>query len=227
MRHRVHRAYAGETKSPVLVRDADERLPYYEGDEPPTAPAGAVIETRTQANWDGGPPLVERVAIVEEELSLPAERRAAVEAALAAVVPVMAAWGVGPLATCTWVVGEPRALSLAAQRRGDCLRALHEVVWEVASDHGLNLGNEYGSAARAQEWERMAHADVVFPEELEDPYYAYGPSGPPVVPKGWRRRPVRELEDPFAPLLALASAGFQLLKLAGDEAVLCLPAADS
>src|SRR5262249_973937 len=128
MRHRVHRAYAGEKKSPVLVRDADDRSPYYEGDEPPTAPEGAVMLTRTQSNWEGGPPLVERVAIVEEELLLPAERRAAVEAALAAVVRAMAAWGVGPLATCTWVVGEPRARSLAAKRGGDCLRALHVLV---------------------------------------------------------------------------------------------------
>lgn len=227
MRHRVHRAYAGERKSPIVIHDAAGRALYFEGDELPIAPAEAVVVVRMQQNWDGGPPLRERVAILEEALVMAPERLAAVQAALAAVARALAAWDVGAVATCTWVTGEDRARALAGHRCDDRLGKLHDLVQEVAFEHKVGSRAGYGPIARAQEWDRMVRVGAVVPQELEDPYCAFGPSGPPVVPVAWRGRAVCDLENPYPALLELGSMGHWLGNLTGDEAVLPLLATHS
>jgi hypothetical protein len=223
MRHRVHRAHAGEDKPPVLVADRGGRPRYYDGNDLPSAPAGAVLIERMQANWDGGPPLRQRVAIVEEELRIAPATLAAVESAIAVVARALQPWGVVTIATCTWVTGDSRAVQLAAHRPDNCLRGVHDLVQEFASDHGLGSTHEHGPAARAGDWERMARAGLAFPAALDDPHCIFGPSGPPIIPESWRRRPVRALENPFPAMVTLESMGRPLYALAGDEAVLRLP----
>ena len=217
MRHRVHRAWVGATKDLERVHHASGRLRHYEADELPVAPAAATIVTRTQQNWDGGPELHERVAILEEVLTMAPERVAAVEVAIGGVSRALAVWGVGAIAICTWVTGDGRARELAAQRSGCCIGPLYDLVTEVASNHGLDSYSRFGLDARACDWAKLAQAGVVFPQELDDPYCAFGPSGPPIVPERWRGRAVRDLDNPFPAMQALAAHGLVILGLTADE----------
>jgi hypothetical protein len=211
-----NRAYAGRAL-PDLERVEEANRVYFVGDELPSdAPAESTLIEHWQENWDGGPPLLERVAIVATPFE-PDDTIRLVAAHAARAHEHLAACGLQPLRRLTTIVGDARATSLAAFRTRDCLRDLQKIISELSPDF------PWGKAVSVEEWsklwDRLAAAGQVFPEQLEDLYGSFGPSGPPDVPLAWRGRKLGALPNPFQPLAAVEALGYKIVALADDEAV--------
>jgi hypothetical protein len=223
MRHRLRRADAGHWLPRLERSPAAAGAPWhYVANQLPTAvPAGAHVIERWQANWDGGPGLLTRIAVVDHPLPdtwspalIEAAERTVTEARVS-----LAAFGHASITTCTWLDGElDRAGQLVSALPDDVLGAAMAIIAELHT--GAVDGQAPRLVAAGLGWRALAASGHRFPDQLEDLYGTFGPGGPPVVPADWRGRAVADVTSPFEPLTTLCEAGVVVLALGRDEAVL-------
>ncbi len=151
-----------------------------------------------QANWDGGPGL--RRVVRVRDLDAPFDPAfdeavmARAEAIALALVDDLRPWGAEDPRVFVWQLGKIDDIGNAS----DVLQHTHTIVRELGIDH----------------------IDVI-PVELDDPYGAFGPNGPPSIPRAMVGRRLSQLPDPLARVAELRALGVHV-SLAGDEVRLAI-----
>lgn len=197
---RVYRRVEHGTKIELaLVHEEGSRIPHYVDrrfDTP--VPPGWRVERQWQPNWDGGPSLRRDMRVLDTEEPFDAafavneEKVRRAEQLALALVEHMRVWGAVEPRLFVWQLGGIDAVGSAP-----------DVLWR-----------------RREILDELAGLDLV-PAEIDDPYCAFGPNGPPLVPRALVGRPVAELRE-ADPLLADIRALGVWISLAGDEIRLAL-----
>jgi hypothetical protein len=196
----------GVETEPTLVHDERDRFPHYvdrrfDGPLPP----GWRVERKWISNWDGGPGLRRDVRVLDraepfsDAFGRAAEVMARAEALACELVERLRVWGAPTPRVFVWQLGGIDEVGNAPdplQKRDVILRELAFLPTKV------------------------------IPPEIDDPYGAFGPAGPPVVPRELVGRRLDELPDPEPLLRELRALGVRV-DIAGDEIRLALAGEDS
>lgn len=188
----------------TLVREEGELFPHYIDREfdGPLLP-GWRVETKGIPNWDGGPGLLHAVRVLDsaepfnDAFASATHVMARAEQLACELVERLRVWGACAPRVLVWQLGELHDYGNAP----DVLGKRHAILRELA-DLPTN----------------------VVPPELDDPYGAFGPDGPPVIPREIVGRAIDELPDPDPILRDLKEsrrAGFDRRR--GDSSISSAP----
>lgn len=176
----------------TLVREQGSPFPHYidrRFDTP--LPPGWRVEIQRQPNWDGGPSLRRELRVCDTaepfDAAFTEETMRRAEELAVALVEHLRVWG----------AAEPRVF-----------------VWQLDGIDNIDSAPDVLSKRRVILDELVGLEHV--PAEIEDPNYAYGPNGPPLVPAALVGRPVADLRD-GDPLIAAIDALGVYISFAGDE----------
>lgn len=186
----------------TLVHEEGQLVPHYidEQFDGPLKP-GWRVESRWTTNWDGGPGLRRDVRVLDsaepfsDVFTAASEVMARAEELALELVECLRVWGAGAPLVFVWQLGKIDDYGNAP----DPLMKRHLILRELA----------------------YLPTDVV-PSDFDDPHGAFGPDGPPVIPREIVGRRIVELPDPTPILGELKELGVQV-ESAGDEIRLSLP----